>query len=105
MNGQPVKPAEMKAPHGKDRWFCIHCGDSYLSENGLRIHVKNTHLDEGEEAEHGVDYAQGWQMILLTERYEMWLAEWERSEGRISEGFFASLVGVDDFLLECENDR
>lgn len=97
---EPLKPHEQNEPLSADRFFCFTCGDSYLSENGCAVHCKNAHL-AGEDAEKGVDFAQGWQVDVLLGRWRAW----ERAQLARAALYFELIQTPDDFLLECENDR
>lgn len=97
---EPSKPAAPQDPWSRDRFYCVYCGLSFATEGGVSIHAKSAHLD-GESATKGEDFAQGWQIEQMLDRWRAWHdAEISRAERLI-----ASFATVEDFLLECENDR
>lgn len=101
MSDEPRRIATPGEPWGHDRFFCLHCGTSFYSDGGAKSHVRVAHKNGEESGEKGEDYAQGWQVELMLDRH----AQWVRRQQLRAERYFESIVTVEDFLLECENDR
>lgn len=81
-------------------YYCLCCEEGFMTTNlqAMQNHFKSAH--EEENPQRNVDYGSGRDIAQLQYVWEKWRDRETARAVRV----LSSLHGVDDFLLECEND-